>query len=372
MWRWLIVAIAAAGSPRAARAGGAVEEVSAGGAPAGARWIGDRLAGIWDVDASAQLRLDVSATRMFAATGAATGAAYLAALSAAYSTDDHWNLRLSAAWTPESATTASAVPTLGDPGGPAAPGRGPGGTVVDQAGLDSAAVRITASSLAFGAGLDYDAASDGLHSPSASLSFTATYFRSQQEITGARAGDVQLDPMQLWARCQDRHCNDQALAALRPEWVQLGQFALGASVTDTIDRDTDLSLDAAYFLYDRDLAQSGYHALSTLASSSLGSATSAPLLRVALASSIAHRWTAVSATAGLSYAGYVDRAAADGPPAEAPLADLAASLRVQYKLSLERSRRLKLYVKLGASTHVDRGYGHTGAGSAGLGAQYSW
>lgn len=368
MRRWLIVAIAVAASPRAARAGAAVEEVSAGGAPAGARWIGDRMAGIWDVDASVQLRLDVATTRMFAASGEATGAAYLAALSAAYSADDHWSLRLSGAWTPESTTTASALPALDGAG---SPGQGPGGTVVDQAGVDAADLRITASSLALGAGLDYDSASDAMHSPSASLSVTATYFRSQQEITGARAGEVELDPMQLWARCQDRHCNDQALAALRPEWVQLGQFALGASVTDTIDRDTDLSLDAAYFLYDRDLAQSGYHALSTLASSSLGSATSAPLLRVALAPSIAHRWTAVSAMVGLSYAGYADRPA-DGPLAEAPLADLGASLRVQYKLSLDGARRLKLYVKLGAGTHVDRGYGHASSGSAGLGAQYSW
>src|SRR5215813_6605731 len=92
-----------------------------------------------------------------------------------------------------------------------------------------------------------------------------------------------------------------------------------------IDRDTDLSLDAAYYLYDRDLMQSGYLALSTLADSTLGSATSAPLLREALSPSVAHRWGAVSATASLSYAGY-----ADSPESNAPLADLGASLRVQY------------------------------------------
>lgn len=369
MRRWRIVAIAVACSPGVARAGGAVEELSAGGALAGSRWIGDRLAGIWDVDAGTQLRLDVSATRTFTATsdasGAATGAAYLASLSAVYSTDDHWSLRLSGAWTPESTTVASVGP-MTDPSAPPTP------AVVDQAGLESANLQITASSLAFGAGLDYDSASDGMHSVSGSLSFTATYFRSQQEITGASVQGGNLDPMQLWARCQERHCDDQAFAALRPQWVQLGQFALAASVADTIDRDTDLALDAAYFLYDRDPAQSGYLALSTLAASSLGSATSAPLLRLALAPSLSHRWTAVSATASLSYAGYIDQPASDGPPKQAPLADLGASLRVQYKLATGGSRRLKLYVKLGASTHVTRGYDHINAGSAGLGAQYSW
>jgi hypothetical protein len=353
MRRWLIVVIAAAAAPHAARAGGAAEELSAGGAPAGARWVGDKLAAIWDVDTSAQLRLDVSATRMYdGATGAASGEAYLGALSVVYSTDEHWSLRLNSAWSPEATTRATAYPA-GDASSP---------NVLDEAMLTDAELRITASSLAFGAGLDYDSASDDMHALSASLSFTATYFHAEQEITGAHAGDASLDPMQLWTRCQDRPCDSQALAALRPQWVQLGQFALGASVTDTIDRDTDFSLDAAYYLYDRDPLQSGYHALSTLANSTLGSATSAPLLRDALAPSVGHRWGAVSAAASLSYAGY-----ADGQQA-----DLGTSLRIQYKPATGGSQRLKLYVKLGASTHVDAHYTHANAGSAGLGAQYSW
>jgi hypothetical protein len=45
---------------------------------------------------------------------------------------------------------------------------------------------------------------------------------------------------------------------------------------------------------------------------------------------------------------------------------------VRRQLPLDGSRRLELYVELGASTHVDRGYGHARAGSAGLGAQDSW
>jgi hypothetical protein len=292
MRRWLsiiaLAAIAAAAAPRAARAGGAVEELSAGGALAGSRWIGDKLAAIWDIDAGAQLRLDVSATRMYdGATGAATGEAYLAALSAVYSTDDHWSLRLSGAWSPETTTRATAYPGAADAG---ATGSMADRTVLDEAMLTDAELRITASSLAFGAGLDYDSASDGLHSPSASLSFNATYFHAEQEITGAHDGSDELDPIALRARCAAYHCGDPTIAALWPQWVQLGQFALGASVTDTVDRDTDLSLDAVYYLYDRDPMQPGYRALSTLASSTLGSATSAPLLRQALTPSVAHRW----------------------------------------------------------------------------------
>ncbi len=42
------------------------------------------------------------------------------------------------------------------------------------------------------------------------------------------------------------------------------------------------------------------------------------------------------------------------------------------KLPPGGSRRLKLYVELAASTHVDRGHGPANAGTAGLGAQVSW
>lgn len=127
--------------------------------------------------------------------------------------------------------------------------------------------------------------------------------------------------MALRARCAADHCDRQATAVLWPQSVQLGPFALGGSVTDTIDRDTDLSLDAAYYLYDRDLMQPGY---------------------------------------------------VDSPQTSAPLADLGASLRIQYKLALDGSQRLKLCVKLAAAAQVSRSYEHANTGSAGLGAQSSW
>jgi hypothetical protein len=99
MRRWLAIAITAV-APRIAHAGGALEELAAGAAPAtetspGSRWISDKLAGIWDVDASWQLRLDLSSTRVYSdATDTTRGDVYAGSLSAVYSADDHWNLRL--------------------------------------------------------------------------------------------------------------------------------------------------------------------------------------------------------------------------------------------------------------------------------------
>src|SRR5215510_12939864 len=45
-------------------------------------------------------------------------------------------------------------------------------------------------------------------------------------------------------------------------------------------------------------------------------------------------------------------------------ADAGASLRVQYKLAFAGSRRLKLYAKLAAGSHIDENYQLTRSGSA--------
>jgi hypothetical protein len=226
-----------------------------------------------------------------------------------------------------------------------------------------AQLRAAASSFTFGAGIDYDTAAGDVHALSASLSAGATYFTAQQEITSVQdPGGAILDAAGMRMRCQLAACSSAVAGALWPQAVQLGQFALGASVTDTVDGDTDLSLDASYFLYDHDPLQLGYFALATIARSTLGSAAGAPLLRDAITPSVAHRWGKLAATASLSYADY-----ADGREF-----DLGASVRVQYKLALGGAHRLKIYAKLAAGSHVDASYELTRSGSGGLGAQYTW
>jgi hypothetical protein len=357
MRRWLTIAITAL-APGAAHAGGVLEELAAGAAPAtesapGSRWISDKLAGIWDLDARSQLRLDLSSTRVYSdATDTSRGDVYLGALSAVYAPDDHWSVRLTGGWSPES-TTRATVPV--DPQGLFA-----GALQAD------AQLRATASSFAFGAGIDYDSAAGDVHALSASLSVGATYFNAQQQITGVQdpsgAGGATLDAAGMRMRCQIEMCSPEVIGALSPQLAQLGQFVVGASVTDTVDGDTDLSLDASYYLYDHDPLQLGYFALATIARSTLGSATGTPLLRNAVTPSVAHRWDRISASASLSYSDY-----ADGREL-----DVSASLRVQYKLALAGSHRLKLYAKLAAGAHVDASYELTRSGSAGLGAQYTW
>jgi hypothetical protein len=176
------------------------------------------------------------------------------------------------------------------------------------------------------------------------------------------ASDAMLDTKATWMRCGIVACSRELIRALSPQGVVLGQFALGASITDTIDGDTDLSLDASYYLYDQDPLQAGYLAFATLASGSLGSATSAPVLRDAIAPSVAHRWGNVAVSVSLAFSDY-----ADGHES-----DLGANLSVQYKLALAGTHRLKLSAKLAGNAHSDANPELRCSGSTGLGAQYTW
>jgi hypothetical protein len=352
MRHWLTLVIAAT-APRVVHASGAVEELSAGaGLAPGSSWVSDKLAGIWDLDAPWQLRLDLSATRAFSGASKSTREdIHLGSLSAVYAPDDHWSLRLTGSWSPTSTmrvvTQVQAHDAMDD------------NTQVD------ARLHTAVTSLAVGAGVDYDSAADSAHSLSISLSVGATEFTTLQETISVQdpsgSSVAMLDTASAWMRCQIVTCSSFLLSALSPQEVVLGQFALGASITDTIERDTDISLDASYYLYDQDPLQLGYLPLATIASGTRGSATSAPLLRDAIVPSVAHRWGDIAATVSLSLSDY-----ADGE------ADVNASMRVQYKLVLEGTRRLKLYAKLAANAHADAGPELTRSGSLALGAQYTW
>lgn len=346
MRRWLPIALAAV-VPHAAHADGVTEELSAGAA-SGSRWISNQLAGMWDVDPAWQLRLDLSTTR---AAGAATGETYVGSLSAVFSPDEHWTLRFNGGWSPEVVSNVTVpAPTGGAP---------------DTAPPPDARLHATASWVVLGVGVDYHGATDdGVHSVSASLGVGETYFRTHQEAIGVDG--TRPDGTVRSTAGAEQRCGDAMCAGAPGMWLaqtaELGQFAVNASITDTIDRDTDLSLDASCYLYGDDPTRSGYFALATLTASTRASATSTPLLRAALAPSIAHRWGALSTTLGLAYTRYASGRAFD----------TSAVVSVAYAIALTAPRRLTLDARLEASSHGNTADPPTPAGSAALGLQYTW
>jgi hypothetical protein len=343
MRRWLPIALAAAAT-HGAHADGVSEELSAGAA-SGSRWVSNQLSGMWDVDPAWQLRFDLSTTR---AAGSATGDTYVGSLSAVFSPDPHWSLRFNAGWSPEVASDATVPVPIGDDVNP------------------DAQLHATASWVVVGVGVDYNSASSDMHSVSASLTVGETYFRTHQEIAGVQdwtsPGSGKLSAAAAAMRCQTVRCSPGVAGMLLPQTAELGQFALNASITDTVDGDTDLSLGASYYLYGDDPARPGYFALSTLTAGTRASATSAPLLRAGLAPSVTHRWGALSTTLGLAYTRNASSRAFDA----------SAALSVQYGIALTAPRRLSLDARLETSAHGDTTDRPTPAGSAALGMQYTW
>jgi hypothetical protein len=351
------LALVLAMSPRAARADGAAEELDAGGVPGtaaapGSRWLADRVAGIWDASAEWQVRADASSTQLSGGTANTShGDVVLAALSATYTPDDQWSLRLSASWSPRSVTVAT-VPIDAS------------GAFADAGAMNATAnLLATSSSHSASAGVDYDAAGSGAHDLSISLTATATYFSTQQEVTAVSdPSGATLDPHGLRTSCLSGGCSDALAGALWPQWVQLGQFAFAASVTDTYAQTTDLSIDAIAFAYDSDPLAVGYFALATVGRSSLGSAAGVGAMRGMVAPSVTHRWGGLAITASGSYATY---AAGQG-------FDVGASARLQYRLGLGGARKLKVFGKAALAQHTDDTGEASASSSLGAGVQLSW
>ena len=355
--RRLIVAatLAAAAAPSAARASGALEQLTLGGVPAtadapGSYWLANKLGAVWDATGAWQVRGSLATTRPYGGDGeSSSGDVLLASLGASYSPDDHWTLHASAGWSPESVTQALADI---DPSG-----------VFPDASQATADIHATSSSMSFGAGVDYDTASDGEHDVSASVSATVTYFSSEQEIVAVHddLGDT-ADPQQVGRACALYGCDADLAAAATPQWQQLGQLALAASLCDTIDATTDIALDATYFVYDQDPLALGYFALATLGRSDLASATGVAALRDSIAPSLAHRWKKLAISLASSYAGYEEDRGWD----------FTTSVRVQYKVDLGGRRNLKLFGTAARVWHVTDSAPVSRSGSVGMGLQVGW
>jgi hypothetical protein len=201
-----------------------------------------------------------------------------------------------------------------------------------------------------------------MHAVSASLTVGETYFRTHQEAAGLDGsrpdGTAQST---AGAQCGIAMCAGAPSMSLS-QAAELGQFALNASITDTVDGDTDLSLGASYYLYGDDPRKPGYFALATLTTSTRASATSTPLLQAALAPSVAHRWGALSTTLSLAYTRY----------ASGRQFDTSAAVSIEYAIALTAPRRLALDARLEISSHGNTSDPPTPAGSTALGMQYSW
>jgi len=349
--------LAAAGS--AARADGVLDEASAGNTQATASapsspWLADKVAGIYEPSDAWQLRIDFTTTHdsgsaptAMSRFGNSSSNVYLANISAEWDPGD-WSFKLVGGYSPSSTTTATTT----------VPFQTASGTQQADAQLQSTG--DTASAAAW---IGWDSGLLGAFNTALLATATANDYDIQQQLTAIedrKGSAISVDQIQMY--CGTHACGPQLTSVLGAQETHLAQYVLDASATQTLWSDTDIGLDAAYYLYNEDPAKVGYYSIAAVGrTASFGNGPSlAPLLYTVMPSAI-HRFGSLMVLASVTYGQYVDDEGTD----------LTAALRVQYRWKLSRDSRLKLYGKLSGSRDTEQTE-TIASGALSLGAQYTW
>lgn len=351
--RGLLVAIALAALRSRARADGALEELSAGSVPqtassARSSWIADKLAGIWEPSEALQVRLDLSGTRTSESKASASDILLLN-LGVEYDLDTHWTLKLMAGGSPTSTSSTTSSVEIHT------------ATSVIQG---DTRVQAEASSMSAGAWAGYDTDGDSNFETSALLSVNETRYDTLPQLASVRSkSGLMVTPQQVRDSCAANPCSPALVAAIAAQPTTLYQLVIDGTLTEQLYKNTDVGLDGAYYLYDKDPTAAGYSTTVGLGRSTIGSGVIgiAPF-QYAVAPSVIHRWGQWMALTNLSFGKYVDELGYN----------LTPSLRLQYKFKLDDDQRLKLWIKASGSRDVDQMGAASKSGSLATGLQYTW
>jgi hypothetical protein len=317
-----LIAVAAAFSPAAAEAGGALsDEIGLSTSPgAGSQpktgVATNALRGSWDLSEQWTLKLGCDLSRTVPSASdiapklrprAETSITIIPGI--AYAPDEHVSLELDGSLSPRSTTEADSSFKI----------------TTDQ-GTGEATALITSVTSTYGGSfwLGYDTAGEGDFETSLSLSLAGTHFSTTEQITALEGpnGGV-LGPAALAQFCRTHRCSAQRKALLGQHPDSLGQLSVGASATETLWQDSDVAATFTYYLYSDDPTQIGYFNLASAGRTvSFGSGLPIAPPLWSLRPDLAHRFGPVLVDLAYQHTQYV---AAEGS------SDLLG-LRIQVKL----------------------------------------
>jgi hypothetical protein len=325
-------------------------------------------------------------------TAANPRAGYLAE-RLAVSLDLHraWTLRVDGTWTYDAATAPSGDAHFGSQGGDVflfsgnltwtpsdrfwlsleASGSPPSTTATDTTVAFSATrtgattdvdadLRSRSSSIGGALTAGFDTAGESNAETALDLSAGFLHYETLQRIVEVvdRSGTV-LPTSSLVTYCETHLCGKPLRSALQAQEAMLNQVRLGANVTETIYRTTDLGVSAALYLYKEDPTQVGYFGVTSVGrSSSFGSGMPIAPYRFTVSPDVAHRFGNLLCELGFLYGLY----ASDQGYA------LGATLRMQYRLS----PRWKVWVKASGERDQDAEDATTLSSSVSLGARFTF
>ena len=344
-WGW----IAALCVARVALAHSITDEVSGGGTQATATgpasyYVSNRLNGAFTLGRLGKLTLRPGFvyTHAFSAE-APTGAnfstsdanIYFVSLGLDAELGKHWELGFEANGSPPSSSAADTTVTY--TGAKQA-------TQTADAQLDSTIA--SAGGIAFAS---YDTAGDDVRRVDGLFELgvapTEYFLQNQIEAVWNKKTMMAVPTATLLADCTGKKCPNLT-AVLQGQDDRLFQARLWASATATIRGRTDVGLDGAYYVYDKDPTTVGYSSLtgagrSSSSESGFGNGLPIAPLRYTLRASLATRFANMMISASFLFGQYVS----DGDYSY----DLSIGLRLQYKLS----RHVKIWLKGTAQRDVD-------------------
>jgi hypothetical protein len=341
----------------AAHASGVLDETSAGNTeqtsttPA-VTWFADKVAAFWDANDHWQLRGDFTDTVEYTQTPTSTGLGepgniIFATLSGEYDPDDQVSVRLVGGWSPSSTTASAATVPL---------------KIMNETEKANLALNSQAASESAALWLGYDSSNQRFLT---ALTFVATLndFQMTQNVTSVELPGMTMTAAQLATYCDTQKCPRELKGALLGEPASFAQVVVEGNVSQTLWKDTDVGLDAAYYQYTRDPTTVGYFTAGALGrTANFGGGSGIAPYAWTIMPDLIHRFGQLMVMASLSYGQYVDNEGTD----------LTAILRVQYKLKLKSGRRFKLWLKVTGSADTDSNNDVSNSASAALGAQFSW
>lgn len=316
--------------------------------------LSNLLTGVADFSDAFSLRLDVALTHDNP-VGGQTGGGNVAAftLGADWIPSDNWSFGLGLDASPRSTTTSQTTVQFEESAtGQTSEANARLATTTSSSGLTVLGGFTTGGDSDFESGLD------------GTLSFTR--YSTIQRVTDIETATGRVVSAQTVAAYCNRAITRAAkaacaplLAAIQAQPASLSQLRFGLSFTETLFSDTDLSLTASGYLYDRDPTQVGYFSLLTVGRTvAVGNGFPLAPLQYSVRPGIMHRFGNFWLDGSYQFGRYVDDEGVTH----------AVTIRAQYRFS----KAFRLWARLSVQLDVNADNQPSRANSIAAGARFTF
>jgi hypothetical protein len=314
-------------------------------------YVYERLTGVADLSEEVALRLDLvgthdnaTAPQQGAHFGISGSNIFSSALGIDWNASEHVALSGEVDYSPKSTQFSDAPVTFDS---------GTGSTQAD------AMIKSSSSAYGFLVQLGYETAGESDFETSIDGAISVTHYSTLQNVAALEtvAGPVDIQRVVDYCVRTNKEGCRQISNAARRESAELNQYRLGASLTETVYANTDLTLSGSYYLYNEDPTKVGYFSVATVGrSAAMGTGVPLAPLHYTIRPEITHVFGMVRASVWYQYGQYVP---GDG-------VSHLAGLRLRFRFS----KAVSAWVMLNTQADLDPAGNSTTSGTLAIGLKY--